>query len=158
METTRSKPLRFYFALPRLLAKITGGDARRSENNGFEAWIVSVATYLICYLFFATRLVPALRPLWLQIFVSLLLFFAVWFLWVFILHVDAFLIKLIRSSGILRDLPIRRAQSILIMSLSSALAYSLVMAGSIVSVAALVWLAAVVLNISAAMVLRLTHD
>ena len=44
---------RFYFALPRLLATFRGGSSRRAENNGGEAWISSIVTYLVSYLFFA---------------------------------------------------------------------------------------------------------
>ena len=48
----------FYFSLFRLLALFRGGDARRAESNGFEAWLVGLMIYSIHYLFFATLLHP----------------------------------------------------------------------------------------------------
>jgi len=106
----------------------------------------------------AEKLVSAATPLWLQAFTLVLLILGIWLLWMLALHLNALLIKLLNYGGIFCGLPIRRAQSILIMSLTSCLAYSLVVAGSVTSVAGIVWLAAVILNLGAALILRFIHE
>ena len=55
----KSNKRQFYFSLFRVLARLRGGDARRAESNGFEAWLVGLMMYAIHYLFFATLFIPS---------------------------------------------------------------------------------------------------
>src|SRR3954463_9979124 len=53
MNESHRLPVRFYFALPRLLALLRGGDRRRAEMNATEAWVAGIAIYIISYFYFA---------------------------------------------------------------------------------------------------------
>src|SRR6476659_5801849 len=71
---------RFYFALPRLLAALRGGDARRAEQNGAEASTASILIFLVSYLFL-TQVIPENCGPILAGFLFIALAFAVWLLW-----------------------------------------------------------------------------
>ena len=78
---------RFYFALPRLLATFRGGSSERAENNGGEAWIGSIATYVVSYLFFA-QLIPVTLGVGPKILSLVLLAFLVWLFWLLALYLN----------------------------------------------------------------------
>lgn len=148
-----TKPTQFYFSLPRAIALLFGGDATRSESNGFEARLISLLVYSIHYLFFATMLVHSDLPGWLAILLLLPLAVAIWPFWLLLIYFTSLIIKLLRLSGLFQTLPTRRAQSILWGILTT------VMAGEILKwhpwlwQLALIWLLAVMLNLAAALVL-----
>ena len=146
----------FYFALPRLIAMMRGADGRRAENNGTEAWTASLAIYLINYLFFA-QFMPTDLKLWQTALSLAALVFLVWFFWVLVLHFNSLIIKLLRLIGLFRSIPIRRAQSILLGTLATAMAFHLLSRGSWIGEVASIWLVAVAMNLTAAAVLAFRH-
>ena len=103
----------FYFSLFRVLAMLRGGDARRTENNVFEAWLVGFMIYSIHYLFFATLFIPSNLKLWLTALLLVALAFWVWLFWLLLLYLNSVIIKFLHLGGFFRALPTRRAQSIL---------------------------------------------
>lgn len=150
-EFQTSRP-RFYFSLLRLLAMLRGGDTRRAENNGTEAWVANVAIYLINYLFFA-QFLPADLPLWQIALLLAGLAFFVWFFWLLVLYLNSLIIKLLRLCGLFRAIPTRRAQSILLGTWATAMAVDLLSRGSWIREVASIWLIAVVMNLAAGAVL-----
>lgn len=148
---------RFYFALPRLLAKWRGGDPTRAERNGSEAWIGGIATYGISYLFFLQFLPNMLNP-WLRAVVMVVLAFVVLLVWLVLLYVNSLLIKAARLGGIFRSIPDRRAQSILIGATVTAMAWELVQRGGAISEIGAIWIVAVTMNLIAAALLALNHE
>ena len=147
---------RFYFALPRLIATMRGADSRRVENNATEATFGSVAVYLINYLFFA-QFVPAALPLWQTALWLGGLVFLTWFFWVLVLYFNSLIIRLFRQLGIFRSIPVRRAQSILLCTWTTAMAFALLERGSWIGEVASIWLVAVAMNLTAAAVLAFRH-
>jgi hypothetical protein len=147
---------RFYFALPRLLARFRGGSSERAETNGGEAWIGSIATYLVSYLFFA-QFVPATLGLWSTILSLVLLAFLVWLFWLLALYLNSLVIKLLQVRGLLRSIPVRRAQSILIAGTASAMALQLLQGGGWSAEIAAIWIVAVAMNLAAAAILVLRN-
>ncbi len=147
---------RFYFALPRLLATFRGGSSKRAENNGGEAWIASIASYLVTYLFFA-QFVPATLGLWSRVVSLVLLTFLVWLFSVLALHLNSLVIKLLQACGLFRSIPIRRAQSILVAGMASAMALQLVGRGGWSAEIAAIWLVAAGMNLAAAAILALRN-
>jgi hypothetical protein len=145
---------RFYFALPRLLARFRGGSSERAETNGGEAWIGSIATYLVSYLFFA-QFVPATLVLWSTILSLVLLAFLVWLFWLLALYLNSLVIKLLQVCGLLRSIPVRRAQSILIAGTASVMSLQLVQGGGWSAEIAAIWIVAVAMNLAAAAILAL---
>jgi hypothetical protein len=147
---------RFYFALPRLLARFRGGSSARAETNGGEAWIASIVTYLVNYLFFA-QFIPATLGLWSRVLSFVLLAFLVWLFWLLALHVNSLVIKLLQACGLFRTIPVRRAQSILVTGTASAMAFQILQGGGWSAEIAAIWLVAVAMNLAAAAILALRN-
>jgi hypothetical protein len=147
---------RFYFALPRLLALLRQGDSRRAESNASEAWAGSIAVFVVSYLFFANLLPNNFDP-WLTVLLLTALPFFVLLFWLFALFVNAQILKLLRASGLLRSLPQRRGQAVLIGIITTAMAFRMAQRASFSGEIASIWLVAVVLNLTAAVILALRH-
>ena len=147
---------RFYFALPRLLAKFRGGSSKRAENNGGEAWIASIASYLVSYLFFG-QFIPATLGMWSKVLSFVLLVFLVWLLGLLALYINSLVIKLLQACGLFRSIPIRRAQSILVAGTASAMSLQLLRGGGWSAEIAAIWLVAVGMNLAAAAILALRN-
>lgn len=149
-------PARFYFALPRLVARIAGRAPQRSEQNWLEATVAGTLVHLITFIF-AARLLLAGRATWQQLLLLLPLVLLVWAWWSVLMYANALLIKAIRSIGFLRRSPDRHLQSVFVGIATTLFALQLLAAGSWMRVLALAWLAAVVLNLAAAAILALMH-
>jgi hypothetical protein len=147
---------RFYFALPRLLALFRGGSSERAEKNAGEAWIASIASYLVSYLFFA-QFIPETLGLFSKILSLVLLAFLVWLFWLLALFVNSLMIKLLQACGLLRTIPVRRAQSILVAGAASAMSFQLLQGGGWIAEIAAIWLVAVAMNLAAAAILALRN-
>ncbi|HEY2614943.1 MAG TPA: hypothetical protein VGI42_04485 [Chthoniobacterales bacterium] len=157
MDRNAKAQPRFYFSLPRLIVKIYGGNPARIENNGTEAWLVGLAVYFISYFFFAAAIVPAGPATWSTAVRLILLVFLIWLFWLVVLYLNALIIKSLRFFGFFRTIPVRRAQSILLGISTTAMACELLGRGSVLRALGIVWLAAVALNLAAALLLNLTH-
>jgi hypothetical protein len=146
----------FYFALPRLLAKLRGGDSIRAEKNSVEAFSANLAIYVISYLYFA-GFVPAvdLWPLRFLIFVALGFF--VWLFWLLALFVNSLILELLRSIGLLRSLPVRRGQAVLLVMTATAMAIALLQRDALAAEIGAIWLVATALNLVAATILAFTN-
>jgi hypothetical protein len=156
MNESHRLPLRFYFALPRLLAMLRDGDPRRGEQNSTEAWVVGVASYLVSYLFFA-GLIPEKFDFWLKAVLLLVLAFAAWLFWLLALYLNSLILKAAQSGGLFATLPARRGQSVLLGSTTTAMALALLQRGGVTREIGALWLTAVALNLIAASILALRH-
>ena len=145
---------RFYFALPRLLAKLRGGDARRAEKNSAEAWAAHVAIYAISYLYFL-RFVPEALSWWARGSMFLALAFLVWLFWLLLLYLNSLILKLRHSIGFFRSLPMRRGQGVLIATTVTAMALALMQRDSFAAEIGAIWLTATAMNLVAAAILAL---
>lgn len=147
---------RFYFALTRLLAKMRGGNGARAEQNSVEAWLANLAIYLISYLFFAGY-IPEI-PTWsLRALILVALVFPVWLFWLLALYLNSLILKLAASLGLLRSLPTRRGQAVLIVMTATAMAFALVERGSFAGEIGALWLVATAMNLVAALILAFTN-
>jgi hypothetical protein len=147
---------RFYFALPRLLSKIRGGNGSRAETNATEAWLVGVGIYVVSYLYFVECLFPVTSWL-LRGLLLIVLAFLVWLFWLLVFYLNSLILKLFRSAGFLRALPPRRGQSILLVTIATAMAAALVQRGSFGSEIGAIWLTATVMNLAAAAILAFSN-
>jgi hypothetical protein len=153
MNETTDKGPQFYFSLLRFIAMLRGGDARRSESNAVEAWLVGLVIYLIHYLFFATQLVLSQFAPWLSALLLIAVAFWVWLFWLLLLYINSVLIKLLYLCGLFRAIPIRRAQSILWGIVTTAMACSFLQASGWVRELGAIWLVAVGMNLVSAVLL-----
>ena len=147
---------RFYFALPRLLAKLRGGDAGRAEQNGPEAWFGNAVIYAVSYLYFA-GFIPQLLPWWERGLILIALAFLIWLFWLLVLYLNSLILKLLNSLGFIRSLPRRRGQGVLIATATTTMAIALLQRGSFAGEIGTIWLVATAMNLLAALTLALTH-
>jgi hypothetical protein len=147
---------RFYFALPRLLSKMRGGDSIRAEQNSVEAWSSNLAVYVITYLYFA-GFIPALDTWWLPVLIFVALAFLVWLFWVLVLFVNSLILKLLRGFGLPGSLPVRRGQAVLIVMIATAMAIVLLQRGAIAAEIGAIWMIATAMNLLAALILAFTN-
>jgi hypothetical protein len=149
----KSDKRQFYFSLLRVIAMLRGGDARRAESNGFEAWLIGLAMYSIHYLFFATLFIPSKLGPWLTALLLVALAFWIWLFWLLLLYLNSVIIKLLHVCRLFRTIPTRRAQSILWGISTTAMACALLKSSPSLRELGAIWLVAVVMNLAAAMVL-----
>ena len=146
-----------YFALPRLIRKLRGGDATRSEGNWLEAYVLGAVVYLISYLFAANLLLPKLNW-WQAVIVLPLLLFGLWISWLIVLYLNALIAKGCETVGLCADLPRRRVQSVLMGILTTMFAAQLLTVNPWLRTIGALWIVAVAINLAAALLLALFHD
>src|SRR5438067_6720925 len=156
MNESHRLPVRFYFALPRLLVMLRGGDPQRAEQNRSEAWAAGIATYLISYLFFA-GFVSQTIGWWRRGLALVILAFLVWLFWLLALYLNSLILKLLRGLGLFREIPIRRGQSVLLAATATAMAFALLQRGFLAGEIGAIWLTAVAMNLAAAVILAFCH-
>ena len=147
---------RFYFALPRLLSKMRGGNASRAENNAVEAWAGGVGIYAVSYLYFAEYL-SEVNNWYLRGLLLVVLAFLVWLFWLLVFYLNSLILKLLHGVGLFRALPRRRGQSILLVTIATAMAVALVQRSSLVSEIGAIWLTANAMNLVAAAILAFSN-
>jgi len=146
-----------YFALLRFLRKLRGLSVARSEDNWIEAYVAGSAVFFISYVFVASMLWPQL--LWWQNVILLpLLVAGVWIAWLIILYLHSLVVKLCWSVGLCTDLSRARVQSVLMGIVTTAFAAQLVARGSWLRWIGVMWIAAVALNLAAALFLALFDE
>ena len=146
----------FYFPFPRLLAKWSGRETVRSERNWLEAISVGILVHLVAYAFAFERFLLSSTLTW-QLLLFIPLAFLVWVFWMIVLYLNSLLIKLLRAGGLLGMMPDRGAQGLIICTMNTGFAWQLVRAESWPRVVGLLWMAAVALNLLAALLLAVTH-
>src|SRR5205085_1068231 len=137
-----------YFALPRLLAKMRGGDATRAEQNNAEAWSAHLAIYLISYLCFAGLIGHFMVWPW-RVLIFIALAFFVWLFWLVVLYLNSLILKMVRRLNPFGSPPIRRGQGVLVATLATAMAVVLLQRGSISAEIGAIWLTATAMNLIA---------
>jgi hypothetical protein len=149
----KTGPRQFYFSLFRMLALFRGGDARRAESNGFEAWLLGFMIYSIHYLFFATQFIPPHLETWQRALLLIAIAFWIWLFWLVLLYINSVIVQALRVCGLFRTIPIRRAQSILWGIFTTAMACALLNGSPALRELGAIWLVAVAMNLTAAVVL-----
>jgi hypothetical protein len=148
---------RFYFSLPRLIVKLSGGNPSRSERSWIESTIAGGAVHAIVFAF-SWHLLLAALPLWKQALLLLPLVVLVLLSWIAFFYLNAQLIKLMRRAGLFRHLANFRIHSVVIGIIVTLFAARFALAGSsILRAIGLVWIVAVLLNQIAAALLFITH-
>lgn len=147
---------RFYFALPRLLSKMRGGNPGRAENNAVEAWLGGVGIYMVSYLYFADYF-STVTNWWLRGLLLVVLAFLVWLFWLFVFYLNSLILKLLQGVGLCRTLPMRRGQSVLLVGIATAMAAALVQRSPFVSEIGAIWLTATAMNLLAAAILAFSN-
>jgi hypothetical protein len=153
MNKSDKRAPQFYFSLLRVIAMLRGGDARRTESNGFEALLIGLTIYSIHYLFFATLFIPSNREPWLTALLLVALAFWIWLFWLLLLYINSVIIKVLHGCGLFRAIPTRRVQSILWGISTTAMAYALLKSSPSLRELGAIWLVAVAMNLASAVIL-----
>lgn len=156
MQTPDETSARFYFALPRLLARMRGASAERSEQNGLEAAFAGALVHTILFLF-AAHLLLNNRAAWQVMLLIVPVALAVLAAWSVLIYLNALIIRAIRAVGLFRDRADRHLQSVLIGIATTFAALHLINAGIWMRVLGSLWIVAVTLNLTAALVLGFLH-
>jgi hypothetical protein len=149
----KSDKKQFYFSLLRVIAILRSGDARRTESNAFEAWLIGFMIYSIHYLFFATVFIPSNLMPWLTTLFFVALAFWIWLFWLLLLYLNSVIIKTLQVCGLFRTIPTRRAQSILWGISTTAMACALLESSPAPRELGAIWLVAVAMNLVSVMIL-----
>jgi hypothetical protein len=147
---------RFYFALPRLIQKLRGGSAERTDSDWLEANAVGAIIHVIVYVFFARLLLSSL-PMWQKLALLLplaLLVLLFWMLWFAILSV---VINAAQRAGLLRAIPPSRVQGVLIGIITTAFACRFIFDSPWLRLVGWFWITAVSLNLLAACILAFSN-
>ena len=109
--------------------------------------------YAIHYLFFLTLWRPIDLNPWQTALVLVAIAFWVWLFWLLLLYINSVIIKALHLCGLFRSLPIRRAQSVLWGTCTTAMACALLQGSPALRELGAIWLVAVAMNLVAAVVL-----
>ncbi len=142
---------RFYFSLPRLIARQLGRSDARTESNWLEANVAGGLAHLIWYAFAADVFLRGLTT-GLQIALLLPLAILVWIGWLIALYINSVVIRLLRACGLFGKLSNARMQGALLGILTTAFAAHLMAHASLLDFAGLIWIVLVALNLLAAAV------
>jgi hypothetical protein len=83
--------------------------------------------------------------------------FLVSLFWLLMLYLNSLILKMLHGVGLLRSLPVRRGQGVLIVTTTVAMAVALVQGGSFAGEIAALWLTATAMNLIAAAILALSN-
>jgi hypothetical protein len=115
--------LGYGFALPRVLARSMGRNARRAQFSAAEAYSVSLLIFAIHYIFLARMLIALFAaPSLASILTLLLLPLATWIYFLVLYYAISLALRMFRKCGILASLPNNRFQSIIISALTTLIA------------------------------------
>ena len=123
MKMAATRPVGYAFALPRLLARLTGRKVRRAEFSGAEACGVGILVFGISCVFVARALLSIVRPLALYLAVLFILPFAIWIAFLFLYYLNSLVIALLRRLGFYSAVTNNPFQHIVIISLTSLIAF-----------------------------------
>ena len=147
---------RYFFALPRLVARVRGRNAERTDANWLETNVVGTLIHAIVFLFLA-RLFLAGLPTWQQLALLVPVAVVTLVFWMLLFALQVLLIRALRAFGLLRKIPDDRANGLLVGIVTSMFAWQLLGVDPWLRAIAAVWLVALALNLLAACVLGLSN-
>ncbi len=122
MNATATGHVGYAFALPRLVARLAGREARRAELCRWEAYGFGILVFGMSCVFAARLLLPFVRPGLLQGLVLLLVPFAVWLAFLPLYFVNARVAALLRRLGLYSAPTNNSLQHFAFMALTSGIA------------------------------------
>ncbi len=153
----QSAPNEYYFALGRLLARWRGGSAVRSEKNWREGYAMGVVMYAIGYLA-AVHALSGRLVFWQLLLALPLLLGALWIVWLIVIYANSLVVRACWAIGLCTDLSRRRVQSVLLGIETTICAAWFLGGGSWLRWIGLFWIAAIGLNLAAALLLAIWYD
>ncbi|MBA3832053.1 MAG: hypothetical protein H0X34_09195 [Chthoniobacterales bacterium] len=158
MSDGQNRDVGYWFALPRLVARIAGRKVRRAEWSRWEAYGVGLLVFGIGCVFLAHALFEVVRPWALRSLCLLITPVAIWIACLLVYFVNWLIAGLLRRLGLYSAPTNNPLQSVMIISLITLLALLLLRdeSGWFRSLGAF-WLALLALNLLSAAILRTRH-
>jgi hypothetical protein len=122
MSDSPTREKGYAFALPRLMARLGGLKVRRAELSRWEAYGMGLLVFGISCIFVARAILSVVRPLLLQLFVALILPFAIWIGFLIVYFINWFIVARLRQLGLYSAMTNNPFQHFVIMSLITLLA------------------------------------
>jgi hypothetical protein len=149
----------FWFALPRLLARLTGRKVRRAQWSAVEAYGLGWLVFLFPCVFFWREQLAVVRPIFWQIVLFVLIPLAVWIGWLLLYFFVWLLAGLLRQLGLFSRLTNNPLQSFFIILIVSVLALLFLRDEQFwLRSLGMFWLGLVALNFCAEVILRCSHE
>ena len=153
------RELGYAFALPRLIARLGGRNARREELSRWEAYGLGILVFGIGCVFAAHAFLPFVRPVFPRLLALCVLPFAMWVAFLLLYYVNALVIALLRRAELYAAPTNNPFQHIVIMSLTTVAAALLLRDGNgWMRSLGILWLALLGLNLLAVVILKLRHE
>ncbi len=149
----------YAFALPRLLARLGGGEVRRAELSRWEAYGLGILVFSLACVLAGHLLLPLVRPVFWRLLALFFLPFAVWVAFLLFFYLNALLAGGLRRLGLYRAVTNNPFQHFVIIGLTSLWAVLLIRTGTdwMCSLGVL-WLGLLALNLLALGLLKLRHE
>jgi hypothetical protein len=123
MNNSMTDQIGYAFALPRLLARLAGREARRAELSAAEAYGLGVLVFGMSCMFVARALLPMVRPFLLSLLVLFLVPFAVWIAFLLLYYLNSLVVALLRRLRFYSAITNNPFQHVVIMSLTTLIAF-----------------------------------
>ncbi len=148
----------YWFALPRLVARIAGRKVRRAEFSCWEAYGMGLLVFGIGCVFLAHVLLAVVSPWPLRLLCLLITPVAIWIACLLVYFINWLIAGLLRRLGLYSAPTNNPLQSVMIISLITLLALLLLRdeSGWLRSLGGF-WLALLALNLISAAILRIRH-
>ena len=149
----------YFFALPRLVARLAGGEVRRAEWSGCEVYGVGVFVFGMGCLGLGHALWPFVRPGFWRVLVIVILPVVAWVAFLFLYYVNSLFARILRALGLYSATTNNPLQHVVIISLMTLLAVCLLRDPSgWLQLLGIFWLALVGSNLLALVVLKILHE
>lgn len=151
--------LGFWFALPRLLARLAGKKVRRAQWSALEGYGLGWLVFLFPCVFLWRGQLAVVRPIVFQIILFVLIPLAVWIGWLLLYFFVWLLAGLLRRSGLFSRPTNNPLQSFFIILIVSILALVFLRDEQFwLRLLGIFWLGLVALNLCAELILRLSDE
>jgi hypothetical protein len=149
----------YAFALPRLIARLGGRQARRAELSRWEAYGLGILVFGISCVLLTRALLPLVRPRALQGLVLFLIPFGTWLAFLVLYYLNALVVAGLRRLGLYSAITNNAFQHFVIMSLTTLCALLFVRdeTGWLRSLG-IFWLGLLSLNLISIFILQLLHE
>jgi hypothetical protein len=149
----------YAFALPRLIARLGGRNARRAELSRWEAYGVGTLVFGISCAFVAHAFLPIVRPEFARLLAPLLLPFAIWVAFLLLYYANSLMAALLRRLGLYSARTNIPFQHFVIMTLVTLLSARLLRAESVwMRSLGVFWLGLLGLNLLAIVLLKILWE
>ncbi len=149
----------YAYALPRLLARLTGPPVRRAELCRWELYGLGLLVLAIWLVFGGHLFCLFVRPLPLRLLWLLVLPVVAWIAFLLLAYVNALVLRVLRRLGLYHEITNKPFQSLVLLALTTVVATLLLREESTLMCSlGTLWLGLLLLNLAAGVLLRILGE